>query len=60
MMRGERGTLRVGFDAEMVVSQVEEVRDVDLASGPATIRRVLFTWRQPAREGEIRLRIEPV
>ncbi|MGN6757607.1 MAG: heparinase II/III domain-containing protein, partial [Thermomicrobiales bacterium] len=59
ILRGERGTLRVGFDAALVAPQVEEVRDVDLASGTATIRRVLFTWRQPAREGEIRLRIEP-
>jgi hypothetical protein len=59
ILRGERGTLRVAFDADAVVPRVEEVREVDLASGLATIRRIVFTWRQPAQEGEIRLRIEP-
>ncbi len=58
-LRGERGALRVRFDPDVVSPRVEEVRDVDLAEGPADIRRVVFAFAEPREEGTIRLRIEP-
>jgi len=59
LLRGERGALRVAFDADVVVPRVELVKDVDLAEGATDVRRVLFAFSKPAQEGTIRLRIEP-
>jgi hypothetical protein len=43
----------------MVVPRVEVVEGVDLAEGPADVRRVVFAFPKPAQEGSIHLRIEP-
>ena len=59
-LRGRRGALRVSFDPAVVAPRLEEEKDVDLALGPADVRRVILAFREPRREGTIRLRIEPV
>ena len=59
LLRGVRGALRVYFDPETVVPRTETIEDVDLAEGPADVRRVIFALSQRAREGSIHLRIEP-
>lgn len=59
LLRGERGALRVYFDPESVVPRVEVVEGVDLAEGPADVRRVVFALQDRAQEGSVRLRIEP-
>jgi hypothetical protein len=59
LLRGVRGILRIYFDPEVVEPRVETLEDVDLAEGPAVVRRVVFAFPEPAREGSIRLRIEP-
>ncbi|MCD6291493.1 MAG: heparinase II/III family protein, partial [Anaerolineae bacterium] len=59
-LRGERGALRVHFDPDVVAPRVEVVKEVDLAEGPADIRRVIFAFTEPKRTGTIRLRIEPL
>ncbi|HJQ28620.1 MAG TPA: heparinase II/III family protein [Rubrobacter sp.] len=58
-LRGERVVLRVFFDPESVTPRVEVVEDVDLAEGPADVRRVVFAFPEPAKEGSVILRIEP-
>ncbi|MBA3490676.1 MAG: hypothetical protein H0T55_01185 [Rubrobacteraceae bacterium] len=59
LLRGVRGSLRVYFDPEVVVPRIETIEDVDLAEGPADVRRVIFALSEPAIEGSVRLRIEP-
>ena len=59
LLRGVRGTLRVFFDPEVVEPRIETLEDVDLAEGPADVRRVFFAFPEPVREGTVRLRIEP-
>ena len=59
MRTGVRGTLRVYFDPEAVVPKTEILEVVDLAEGPAVVRRVVFAFPEPFREGAVRLRIEP-
>jgi hypothetical protein len=57
LLRGEQGTLRVSFEPESVEARVETERDVDLSSGPADVRRVVFQ----AGSGDcVRLLIEAV
>jgi len=58
-LQGERGTLSVVYDADLVTATVETVRDVDLARGKRDIQRVLFTAKEPAQGATIHLRIEP-
>ena len=59
LLRGVRGALRVVFDPEVVVPRIETLEDVDLAEGPADVRRMIFAFPEPASEGVARLRIEP-
>ena len=59
-LRGERGALRVCFDPQTVTPRLETIPDVDLAEGASNVRRVVLALSQLAREGTIRLRIEPV
>ena len=59
LLRGVRGALRIFFDPETVVPRIETLEDVDLAEGPADVRRMIFAFPEPAREGAVRLRIEP-
>jgi len=59
LLLGVRGALRVFFDPEVVVPRIETIEDVDLAEGPADVRRVIFALSEPAQEGSVRLRIEP-
>ena len=50
MLRGVRGILRIYFDPEVVEPRVETLEDVDLAEGPAVVRRVVFAFRnRPGR-----------
>jgi hypothetical protein len=58
LLRGVRGALRVFFDPETVEPRIETIEDVDLAEGPAVVRRVVFAFPEPAREGSVHLRIE--
>lgn len=58
-IRGERGALRVAYDPAVVAAQVEVVKDVDIAEGPADVNRIVFSLHQPAQEATIRLVIEP-
>lgn len=60
LLRGERGAVRVTFDPAVVTPHIRVVRDVDLAEGPTDVTRVILALKEPAREGVIRLRIEPV
>jgi hypothetical protein len=59
LLKGEHGMLRVGFDSSVVKPRIELVENVDLATGPQDVRRVVFSLLQP-QQGVIRLRIVPV
>ena len=59
LLRGVRGALRVFVDPEAVEPRIGTLEDVDLAEGPADVRRVFFAFLEPAREGSVHLRIEP-
>ena len=58
-MRGERGALRVDFDSAVVTARIETRKDVDLSSGPADVRRVVFALTEPADSGVVRLHVHP-
>ncbi len=58
LLRGVRGALRVFFDPETVEPRVETLESVDLAERSADVRRVVFAFPEPAREGSVHLRIE--
>jgi hypothetical protein len=58
-LRGVRGALRVFFDPVAVEPRIETLEDVDLAEGPAVVRRVVFALSEPTREGSVLLRIQP-
>ena len=60
VVRGERGAVRVGYDAGQVTARVDVEREVDLSEGRRDVNCVVFSLRQPATEGEIRLRITPL
>lgn len=60
LIRGERAAVRITFEPEAVAVRTETVPEVDLAEGPADVRRVVFAWHQPQVEGAIRLRLVPV
>jgi hypothetical protein len=60
LLKGEHGMLRVDFDASVVKPRIELVENVDLATGPQDVRRVVFSLLQPQQQGVIRLRIVPV
>ena len=60
LLSAGRGKLRVTFDPDVVVPRVDIEKDVDLAEGPADVRRVVFVLSEPAQSGTVRLRIEPV
>src|SRR5690606_15432955 len=59
ILTGERGALRVEYDAAVVTPHVERVEQVDLAEGRADVNRVIFFFAQPVDSGTIRLRIVP-
>jgi hypothetical protein len=59
-IRGERAALRLAYNPALVQASVETVKDVDLASGPVDIRRLVFKPVQPGKTAEIRLSIQPV
>jgi hypothetical protein len=60
IIRGEKGALRVTFDPAIVTARVEVEKDVDLALGAADVNCLIFAFKQPVREGTIRLKIEPI
>jgi hypothetical protein len=60
VVRGERGAVRVLYDAATVRAAVEHMQDIDLSSGPTSAERIVFSLAQPAKSGTIRLRIEPL
>lgn len=60
IIRGEKGSLAVSFDPAVVTPRVEVEKDVDLALGPADVNCLIFAFKQPVREGTIRLKIEPI
>ncbi|HYH10815.1 MAG TPA: heparinase II/III family protein, partial [Thermomicrobiales bacterium] len=59
-LRGDRGALRVTYDADAVVARHEVVRDVPFKVGESDVQRVVFALREPVAEGSVSLRIEPM
>ncbi len=60
VIRGDRGHLRVGYDANLVDVRVDLHTGIEMPHGSRDIRRIVFTVREPAQEGVVRLAIEPV
>ncbi|NLD71082.1 MAG: hypothetical protein GX649_00025, partial [Chloroflexi bacterium] len=60
LVRGERGAVRISYDASIVSADVEHVTDLDLSVGPSEAERLVFSLRRPTQQGVIRLRIDPV
>jgi hypothetical protein len=60
VIRGDRGHLRVGYDADLVDVRVDLHTEIDMPHGPRDVRRIVFTVREPMQEGTVRLAIEPV
>jgi hypothetical protein len=58
-IQGERACLRIAFNPALVKARVETVKDVDLASGPVDIRRIIFSPAQPGKAAAIRLSLQP-
>jgi hypothetical protein len=56
-IRGDRHALRIGFDPRIVRFALDMVPQVDLASGPADVHRLVFSPVEPVQQGEIRLTI---
>jgi hypothetical protein len=59
VLRGAGGALRATYDPQTVRADVHLESGVDLAEGPTDVRRVVFGWPAPRREGTIRLRLSP-
>jgi len=59
LIRGERGALRVSFDAAQVAARVEVEPQVDLGLGRQDVNVVVFAFLTERQQGELRLRIEP-
>jgi hypothetical protein len=59
VIQGERACLRIAFNPAQVKARVETVKDVDLASGPVDIRRIIFSPAQPGQTAAIRLSLQP-
>jgi len=54
-------TLRVEYDPTVVTVRAEVVKDVDLATGPRDVTRVIFALSSPAKTARVRLAmIDPV
>ncbi|MEZ4637229.1 MAG: hypothetical protein R2856_20120 [Caldilineaceae bacterium] len=60
VIRGDRGHLRVGYDADYVSARVDLHTEIDMPHGSRNVRRIVFTVREPAQAGNVRLAIEPV
>lgn len=58
-IRGNRGALRVTFDAGTVAARHEVERDVPFKVGKSDVQRVVFALREPVTDGRITLIIEP-
>ena len=58
IIRGRRGALRIGYSRNCVGVRVQTERGVDLPKGPENIRRVIFSFLAPLREGRICLDIK--
>ena len=59
ILRGEKGALRVEYDADSITASVQKIKDVDLAEGLADVNRVNFAFSQATQAGVIRLKIYP-
>jgi hypothetical protein len=59
LLQGERGALRVGYDATLLRCRIEVVPQVDLAAGPRDVTRVCFAPAEPLLEATIRLQLIP-
>ncbi|MDB5081356.1 MAG: hypothetical protein JWP00_3280 [Chloroflexi bacterium] len=59
-IQGEKARLSVTYNPALIRARVEMVKDVDLASGPIDIRRLVFTPVQDGKTASIRLGIQPV
>lgn len=60
VIHGDRGNLRVGYDADTVDVRVDLHTEIDMPYGPRDVRRIVFSVREPAQAGVVRLAIEPV
>ncbi|MDI7276277.1 MAG: hypothetical protein QME94_09870, partial [Anaerolineae bacterium] len=58
-IRGQRGALHIRYDPASVVPRIETLPAADLSGGPLDVQRVAFAWREPRRQGEIRLEFVP-
>ena len=52
--------LDVHYDPAVVAARVEVVKDVDLATGPQDVTRVIFALASPAQASQVRLRMTVV
>jgi hypothetical protein len=52
-----RHRLRIAFDAAKVTAWIDAHEGVELWDAPTTVRRIVFSLREPAREGTIALGI---
>ena len=55
LIKGEQGRLHVAYDEDMVRPRVDVVEEVDLATGPRDVRRVVFALLEPQQHAIIRL-----
>lgn len=60
LLNGEKGALRVEYEADTVSVRVEKIENVDLAEGEADVNLVIFSLSDAAISGYIRLTIHPV
>jgi hypothetical protein len=56
-IRADEAALDVFYDPAVVVVRAEIVKDVDLATGPHDITRVIFALVAPAQNAQVRLRL---
>jgi hypothetical protein len=60
VIHGDRSAVRVTYDGDALDVRVDLYSDVDLAKAPRDVRRIVFSWKDPAQRGSIRLEIVPV
>ncbi|MEZ4864429.1 MAG: heparinase II/III family protein [Caldilineaceae bacterium] len=59
LIYGIHGEMRIGFDDDQVSVQLE-LHDVEFEHGLMTVKRIVFSVKEPAPQGLIRLEIVPV
>jgi hypothetical protein len=60
VIHGDYSAVRVTYDDGVLDTRIDLFQDVDLARAPRDVRRIVFSWKEPAVSGDIRLEIVPV